>query len=125
VIGIVWLPIVFGPWFAYRLRSGAESTWSLLKRLLKILVVYGWSARIPVVIISLVALGLGWETHYDNFGPNGQELALWKKIVATLGAQLVLWSMVWTPVVGGLAGLLFHFMTRKRGARSEAAALSG
>src|SRR5262245_5305894 len=30
LIGIAWLPLVFGPWFAYRLRPGADSIWSLL-----------------------------------------------------------------------------------------------
>ena len=119
LIGIAWLPIVFGPLFAHRLRSGAESTWALMKRLLKTLVLYGWSARIPVVIITLIALGLGWQTHYNNFGPNAGEIALWKKLAATFGAQLVFWSMIWTPVVGGLAGLLFHLATRGRGGSSE------
>lgn len=83
---------------------------------LKTLALYGWSARIPVVLITFVAIALGWETHFNNFGPGTAEMALWKKILGTLGPQLVFWSLVWTPVVGGLAGLVFHLATRRRGA---------
>jgi hypothetical protein len=114
LIGIAWLPFVFGPYFAHRLRTGAETTWALLKRLLKTLVVYGWSAHVPVVIITLLALGFGWDTHYNKFGPENEAMATWKKIAATLGAQLVFWSVIWTPVAGGLAGLLFHLIVPKR-----------
>lgn len=32
VAGIAWLPLFFGPYFTHRLRTGAESTWTLLKR---------------------------------------------------------------------------------------------
>jgi hypothetical protein len=114
LVGIAWLPVFFGPYFAHRLRTGTETTWTLLKRLLKTLALYGWSARIPVVLIAFLAMAFGWETHYNNFGPGTEGMALWKKIAGILGPELVLWSLIWTPVVGGLAGLLFHVATRKR-----------
>jgi hypothetical protein len=120
-IGIAWLPLFFGPYFTHRLRTGAESTWTLLKRLLKTLAVYGWSARIPVVLITFLAIAFGWETHFNNFGPGTAEMAVWKQVVGTLVFQLVGWSLIWTPLAGGLAGLLFHVATRKR---SDAAAVS-
>ena len=112
-VGIAWLPLIFGPWFLHRLRTGTESTWALMKRLLKVLVVYGWSARIPVVLVTFLALAFGWETHFNHFGDDTATMALWKKIVGTLVGQLVFWALVWTPVAGGLAGLLFHLFTRK------------
>jgi len=114
LIGIAWLPLFFGPYFTHRLRTGAETTWTLLKRLLKTLALYGWSAHIPVVVITFLAIALGWDTHFNNFGADTGRMALWKKVVGTLGPQLVFWSLIWTPVVGGLAGLLFHAATRKR-----------
>jgi hypothetical protein len=114
LVGIAWLPLFFGPYFTHRLRTGAETTWTLLKRVLKKLALYGWSAHIPVVVITFLAIAFGWDTHFNNFGPGTGELALWKKVVATLAFQLVFWSLIWTPVVGGLAGLLFHVATRKR-----------
>ena len=122
VIGIGWLPLFFGPYFTHRLRTGAESTWTLMKRLLKKLALYGWSARIPVVLVTFLAIGFGWETHFNNFGPGNEGMALWKKVAATLVGQLVFWSLVWTPVVGGLAGLLFHVATRNRAASAAVSA---
>lgn len=120
LIGIDWLPLVFGPVFLHRLRTGAESTWALLKRLVKVLVVYGWSAHVPVVIVTMLALYFGWDTHFNQFGDNGNSLAVWKKVVATLVFQLVLWSMIWTPLAGGLTGLVYHWITRKGHGTSEA-----
>jgi hypothetical protein len=121
-IGIAWLPLFFGPYFTHRLRTGTESTWTLLKRLLKKLALYGWAARFPVVVVTFLAIAFGWETHFNNFGPDSAGMALWKKIVGTLVFQLVGWSLVWTPVVGGLAGLLFHVATRKRVASAAVSA---
>jgi len=115
LIGISWLPILFGPWFAARLRVQGGSTWSLTKRLLKALVVYGWSARVPVVLITLLALGLGWDTHFNKFGPRLDESATSVKVLVTLGAQLVFWSVIWTPIVGGVSGLLFHVLRNSSG----------
>ena len=69
---------------------------------------------------SLLALAFGWDTHFNKFGPDNEAMALWKKIAATLGAQLIFWSLIWTPVVGGLAGLLFHLITRKSAGNSAA-----
>ena len=121
-IGIAWLPLFFGPYFTHRLRTGAESTWTLMKRLLKTLAVYGWSARIPVVVITFLAIALGWETHFNNFGPGNEEMTFGKKALVSLVSQLVFWSLVWTPVVGGLAGLLFHVATRRRSAGAAVSA---
>jgi len=95
---------------------------ALLKRLLKKLALYGWSARIPVVVITFLAIAFGWETHFNNFGPDSAGMALWKKVAATLVGQLIFWSLVYTPVVGGVAGLLFHLATRNRAASAAVSA---
>ena len=118
LIGIAWLPLLFGPWFAARLRRPGDSSWALLKRLLKTLVVYGWSARAPVVVITFFALGFGWDTHFNKFGPANKPIDLPVAISGTLGAQLIFWSVIWTPIVGGLAGLVFHWFTRGNVARA-------
>jgi len=113
LLGISWLPLVFGPLFTARIRSPGAPTWPLLKRLLKLLVVYGWTARLPVVAVTLVALGFEWDTHFNSFGPNGATMSLAAKIGATLGAQLIFWAVIWTPIVGGLSGVAFHWIKRR------------
>src|SRR5262245_38876588 len=69
LLGVAWLPLFFGPWFAARLRRPGESTWSLAKRLAGTLVLYGWTARIPVVAVTFLAVAMGWDTHFNKFGP--------------------------------------------------------
>ena len=113
LVGISWLPLVFGPWFTARIRARSQTTWALLKRLLQVLVVYGWASRIPVVVVTLLALGFGWDTHFNNFGPKTATMGLLVKIGVTSGAQLIYWSVIWTPIVGGLSGLMYHLITRK------------
>ena len=122
VIGIFWLPLVFGPWFVSRLRTPGMATWPLLKRLTKVLVVYGWAARIPVVAITLLALAFGWDTHFNKFGPDGEGLSTGAKVGLTLGSQLVFWAMIWTPITGGLAGFMYHAIKRRNEARGSVAA---
>src|SRR5215813_2742040 len=44
LLGIVWLPLLFGPWFALRIRPHVAGTKALLARLAKTLLVYGLAA---------------------------------------------------------------------------------
>ena len=118
-IGIWWLPLVFGPWFVSRLRSPGMATWPLLKRLVKVLVVYGWAARIPVIVITLLALAFGWDTHFNNFGEEGKDLSTGAKVGFTLGGQLIFWAMIWTPITGGVAGLVYHAIKRRNESRGS------
>ncbi|MEM7205119.1 MAG: hypothetical protein AAF628_33000 [Planctomycetota bacterium] len=103
LIGIAWLPLVFGPYFAFRLRPFTSSTGALAKRLAGTLVAYGLAARIPVVLLTIAALFAEWGTHYEKFPFEG---GLGAKIGVTLGAQLVFWACVWTPLTGTIAGLI-------------------
>ena len=114
LIGIAWLPLLFGPFFVARLRQPGERTWPLLKRLLKVLVLYGWSARLPVVIITFLAVAFGWDTHFSKFGKDGEQPGMGTIVLGTLVAQLVFWSVIWTPIVGGLAGIVYHRFTRAK-----------
>jgi hypothetical protein len=114
LLGIAWLPIFVGPWFASRLRRPGDTTWTATKRLVKTLVVYGWSARLPVIAVTFLAVAMGWETHFNNFGPDHPQPSTTQIVLVTLGSQLVFWSMIWTPIVGGIAGLAWRRMTRDR-----------
>jgi hypothetical protein len=103
VLGIAWLPLLFGPWFAFRIRPHVADTWSLIKRLARTLLLYGLAARIPVALITIPAVLGNWGTHYDKFGFEAGSAA---KIAAGFGAQLLFWACIWTVVTGTLAGLV-------------------
>jgi hypothetical protein len=116
LIGISWLPLVLGPYFAWKLAQsgkGPQSAWkvagmALLALLLtigafaaaqkfgvvaimaaflvslgtafipwkawpelgKTLFTYALAARVPVVIVMLIAIYGNWGTHYDVLPPN-------------------------------------------------------
>ena len=112
LIGIAWLPLVFGPFFVARLRAPGVATWPLVKRLLKVLVIYGWASRLPVVIVTFLAVAFGWDTHFNKFGQDAAQPAMGRIVLGTLAAQLVFWSVIWTPIVGGVAGIVYHRLTR-------------
>jgi hypothetical protein len=103
VIGIVWLPLVFGPYFVFRLRphfSGRRAFWL---RLWKTLTVYGLMARVPVALLTIGAVVGDWGTHYEKFGAatgTGARIAL------GFAAQLGFWACIWTPAAGMLASLV-------------------
>jgi heme exporter protein D len=154
VVGISWLPFLFGPYFALKLaRSGhgASSVWkafglSLLglavmivggfvgfapqlkfpgreilgillvvlgptlvtlgwPALFKVLVVYGYAARIPVAIVMLFALRGHWGTHYDALPPNysGPTSFFGQYLVMAFLPQMVVW-IAFTVLMGALVG---------------------
>lgn len=118
LVGIAWLPLLFGPWFALRLRPHVASGKALFKPLAKTLVLYGLGARIPVVAVTIAALLLGWDVHYAKFPPDFQP-GLPGALAVTTFFQLVAWGCIWTPVVGMVAGGAALFL---RGSREPAAA---
>jgi hypothetical protein len=103
ILGIVWLPLVFGPYFALRLRphfSGQKAFWL---RLWKTLTVYGLMARLPVALLTIAAVLGNWGTHYEKFGNTTGTGA---RIALGFAAQLGLWACIWTPVAGMLTALV-------------------
>lgn len=154
VVGISWLPILFGPYFAVkltRLGHGASGLWktfglSLLglaimvaggivgfapqfkfpgreilgillvvlgptlvtlswPALFRVLVAYGYAARIPVAIVMFFALRGHWGTHYDALPPNysGPTSFIGQYMVIAFLPQMVVW-IAFTVLVGALVG---------------------
>ncbi|MSR48277.1 MAG: hypothetical protein EXS13_14660 [Planctomycetes bacterium] len=101
LIGISWLPLLFGPWFALQLRPHVESGRALFKPLAGTLLLYGLLARLPVALITVPAVLQGWGTHFDGFPFAGSAT---QKIGIAFGAQLVFWGGVWTVGLGLLTG---------------------
>lgn len=86
-------------------------SWSALA---KVLLAYGYAARIPVLIIMYFAIKRNWDTHY-SLGPPGVEFpSFWSKFfqIAVL-PQMVLW-IAFTIVAGSLAGGIAMLATRRR-----------
>jgi hypothetical protein len=104
VVGISWLPFVFGPWFALRVAESEATTGARLKRLAATLVVYGLLARIPVYLLFFLDLQLDWNSHYAALPDEmaGDPFAM--KALKLAVAQLGFWPLAWTTVVGGIAG---------------------
>ncbi|MGA2983833.1 MAG: hypothetical protein ABSG32_08460 [Terriglobia bacterium] len=154
VVGISWLPFLFGPYFALKLASsgqGAPDVWKTFglsflgfaivvagafvglpphckfpereilgillvvlgptlvtlgwPALFKVLVVYGYAARIPVAIVMFFALRGHWGTHYDALPPNysGPTSFFGQYLVMAFLPQMVVW-IAFTVLMGALVG---------------------
>jgi hypothetical protein len=164
LVGISWLPILFGPYFAWKLARTGEgprnawtvtglsllgivvavgifagvqaaglTTWGFMVAFLlalglgflpwkawpqlgRTLLTYALAARIPVVIVMLVAIYGDWGTHYDVLPPDPSPelvaagpLARWFYI--GLLPQLTIW-IAQTVLVGSLFGGLLVALAR-------------
>lgn len=79
----------------------ASRGWSFLYRPL---LVYAFAARIPVVIIMLIAMIGDWGTHYDAAPPGFPEMGVISKwIVIGLIPQMTIW-IAYTVIIGGIVG---------------------
>ncbi len=73
--------------------------------LFRVLVAYGYAARIPVAIVMFFALRGHWGTHYDALPPNysGPTSFLGQYMVIAFLPQMVVW-IAFTVLVGALVG---------------------
>jgi hypothetical protein len=175
IVGISWLPIVFGPYFALKLAGAgnrpasfgkaigfallglvllffggvvAEAsfahhpTLALMGLLLMLasafipgigwrslgntLLAYAFAARIPVLIVMLLAMlghgGQGWGTHYDVAPPNFPPQSLGAKFLhLAVYPQMTLW-IGWTVVLGSILGVIVAAIARPAKQAAQAAA---
>jgi len=163
IVGIAWLPLIFGPYFALKLAGSGESVpgagriigFALLslviilcggflgsglkaefpgklliglllmiagvlvpfwgwKALAKVLIAYGYAARIPVLIVMYFAFRGNWGTHYDAIPPNfPQDLPFWNKFFQlAVVPQMVIW-IAFTLITGSLLGRIAIALTRR------------
>ena len=165
VVGITWLAVPFGAYFAFRLVASGQGPESLGKAaicaacgiailliwafriipspnlgfprvlvfvwlvmvaaaiiqlfgwpaLFKVLLAYGFAARIPVAIIMFLAMLGGWGTHYDYVGmpPEFQMPLVPKYFWLAFFPQLVFW-VGFTIVIGSLSGVITAALMRTR-----------
>jgi hypothetical protein len=113
LIGISWLPPIFGVYFARKLMGAQGRLWW---NLLKTLFLYGLAARIPVIIIMGFAIYGNWGTHYDAFPPGSLASAdpATKFLLGGVATQLVGWVMIWTMGTGMVTGLIASLFRRPK-----------
>lgn len=75
-------------------------------RLTLTLLVYGFLARIPVVVVTYFDVMQGWGTHYGALPPAVTSVEGMELFVALSTPQLTVWPLAFTPIVGGLMGCL-------------------
>ncbi len=155
IVGITWLPLIFGIYFALkllRMGEGPSSSWRAIavavlgcvilfasqsigqtyvlphgfkatliffwvtwilagliqfsgwSALSRVLLAYGYAARVPVVIVMFFAFKNHWGTHYDAFPTGWQSGGLWSDFL-WLGffPQMFLW-VGFTLAAGALFG---------------------
>jgi hypothetical protein len=105
LIGISWLPPIFGIYFARKLIGARGKLWW---NLVKTLFLYGLAARIPVIIIMGLAIYGNWGTHYDAF-PAGRLAAASpaaKFLEGGVLIQLIWWVSIWTVGSGMITGMI-------------------
>lgn len=164
LVGITWLPLIFGPYFALRLAKhqtaplpagrsfgftilglvvfflGASIAFTpplaLSTRLAggylimavaamlpvwgwpalgKVLLAYGYAARIPVVVVAYLALSGNWGTHYDALpaGYAGSTSLGAKFLYGGILPQLIFW-IGYTVIVGSLLGIIAVALPKRR-----------
>ncbi len=131
--------VAFAALFALAFQLPAGSLWQMLlviaaavgslmiarrawPALFSVLFAYGLAARIPVVIVMLLAIMGNWGTHYDAPPPNlpAEITPLLRWVVTGLIPQLTIW-MVFTVTIGLIFGGLTLAITARKPAMAKAA----
>ncbi len=83
--------------------------------LFKLLLAYGFAARIPVAVVMFLAMAGNWGTHYDYVGmpPAFQMPLIPKYLWLAFFPQLVAW-VSYTIVLGTLAASVAYFIVRPK-----------
>jgi hypothetical protein len=77
--------------------------------------VYGLLARVPVVVITYLAVERDWNVHYTRLPPNSPaDLGDYEKAMLLSMTQVMLWVAT-TIIFGGLAGTLVGWFAARRG----------
>lgn len=74
---------------------------------------YGLAARVPVIVITPIAVMNAWGTHYEKLAPGSPTVTDAARIAILCTAQLVVW-LPFTVLVGGLTGGIAAATARRR-----------
>lgn len=114
----IWLVTAIGAAGAVASLFIMRNAWPVL---FLTLFAYGLAARIPVIIVMLIAIMNNWGTHYDAPPPNFPEMAPLAKWAAIgLFPQLTFW-MVFTVGLGTIGGGIALAVMKRNPALAKAA----
>ncbi|HEY6332625.1 MAG TPA: hypothetical protein VI756_25100 [Blastocatellia bacterium] len=84
------------------------------------MIAYGYSARIPVLIVMFFAMQNSWGTHYDAVQPNAP-VDFWPKFLQyAVVTQMIFW-IIFTAVSGGIFGAVTAALSKGRRGVSQTA----
>jgi len=79
IIGISWLPVIFGPYFAWKLAAAGDGPSSLGK------LFAAWGAELVIFILGIVAFFTGFTKHMSSVALVGFVLMLVSAFVLRIG----------------------------------------
>ena len=88
---------------AMLLPAYALLAWAAWPQLARVSLLYGLAARLPIVGLTVIAVGQGWGTHYEKMAPGSPEMSDAMRTLVLCISQLTLWIPM-TMLAGGLAG---------------------
>ena len=98
------------------IAAGAAIAWSGWPELGKTMLVYAYAARIPVVVIMLLAFAGNWGTHYDGRPPGVPEMGLLTKwVMFGVLPQMLTWIAI-AVLAGGVFGSIAGWLAMRRAA---------
>jgi hypothetical protein len=101
--------------------AGAALQFPAWRAFFKVLLAYGYAARIPVAVVMFFATQRAWKSHYTALAfPTSTMRSLEQYVWFGLFPQLV-WWVGFTVVTGSLCGCLAVAMTGRKRAASRAA----
>ena len=90
--------------------------------LAKVLIAYGYAARIPVVILMYFAIRGNWGTHYDVVPPGfPPDTPFWPKYLQIAFVPQMLMWIVFTIIVGSLFGSIAVAVAHRRKQETQTA----
>lgn len=101
------LPITFGTFLfaATSLPLLTGFAWRAWPALARALLLYALGARLPILVITVLAVAGNWGTHYEQLAPGSSEMSDVARALVLCVAQLCLWIPL-TVQIGCLSGLV-------------------
>ena len=81
-------------------------------RLFQLLLVYGYASRLPVAVVTFLAMRGHWGTHYDALDPSFPAIGFWPTFLRTSFVPNIFFMEAYTVIVGLLFAALWVALNR-------------